>query len=128
MKYLLDTHTLLWAAREPHKLSRRAKSLLKDGGQQMYVSAVTAFEMATKVRLGKLEDPTAMLSNFKGKLEEEGYSMVPMTVSHALKAGSFPESHRDPFDRMLAAQALLEGLTLLSIDAKLDAFGVARVW
>ena len=128
MKYLLDTHTLLWAAREPRKLSRRAKSLLKDGSQRMYVSAVTAFEMATKVRLGKLEDPTAMLSDFRTTLEEQGYSMVPLTVAHALKAGSFPESHRDPFDRMLAAQALLEGLTLLSIDAKLDTFGVARVW
>ncbi len=128
MKYLLDTHTLLWAAREQHKLSRRVKSLLKDGSQPVFVSAVTAWELATKVRLGKLQDPSGMLANFEATLEEEGYGMLPLTVAHALKAGSFPETHQDPFDRMLAAQALLDGLTLLSIDTKLDLFGATRVW
>ena len=128
MKYLLDTHTLLWAANEPGRLSARAKTILKDGRSQAFVSAATAWEIATKVRLGKLADPTKLLSEFAAKIAQEGYGTLPVSIAHAVKAGSFLEAHQDPFDRMLAAQALMNGLTMISADKQLDVFGVQRVW
>lgn len=128
MKYLLDTHTLLWAANDPGKLSTRAKTLLKDGRRQAFVSAATAWEIATKVRLGKLADPSKLLSGFEAKIVQEGYGMLSVSITHAVRAGSFLELHQDPFDRMLAAQALIERLTMISADKYLDVFGVQRVW
>ncbi|HEY0786720.1 MAG TPA: type II toxin-antitoxin system VapC family toxin [Acidobacteriaceae bacterium] len=128
MKYLLDTHTLLWAAGKTDRLPPRIKALLEDRRHAIFVSAASAWEIATKVRLGKLADAATPLADFEEKMKQGGYAVLAVSVAHALKAGSFPEPHQDPFDRMLAAQALIEDLVMLSADKQLDVFGVQRLW
>jgi PIN domain nuclease of toxin-antitoxin system len=128
LRFLLDTHTLLWAAQDHDQLSPTVASLLRQSTSSVHVSAATAWEIATKVRLGKLEASNDLLTRFEARVAQAGYQLLPVTCAHGLAAGSFPGSHKDPFDRMLAAQALLENLTILSRDAALDGFGVKRVW
>lgn len=128
MRYLLDTHTLLWAANEPAKISGLVTEILQDGSLQIYVSAASAWEIATKVRLGKLADPSALLAGFEARIKEQAFSGLSITIAHSVQAGAFLQQHKDPFDRILAAQALLEQLTLLSADPQLDAFGIHRLW
>ncbi len=124
--FLLDTHTFIWAAQEAEELPQRIAALLKDRGNLRYVSAVTAWEIATKARIGKLNKEIAQ--EFQPYLKRTGYIELPISIRHGSTAGAFTNAHKDPFDRILAAQALHENLTLLSNDTKLDAFGVHRVW
>ena len=128
MRLLLDTHTLLFAARNQGELSPRAESILLADGHSFYVSAASAWELATKVRLGKLADTTDLLTGFENRMTQAGYSFLSVSCQHGLMAGSFPQPHKDPFDRMLAAQARVENLTLLSNDKQLDTFGIERLW
>lgn len=128
MKVLLDTHTLLWATISPSKLSRRASALISEMSNQIYVSAASAWEIATKVRLGKFVEAEPLEREFLAKMDEAGYTLLSVTVAHALRAGRLVGNHGDPFDRMIAAQALAEDIPIISADAKLDAFGVQRIW
>jgi PIN domain nuclease of toxin-antitoxin system len=128
LRYLLDTHTLLWAANAPQKLSPAIAKLLQDGTLRIFVSAVSAWEIATKVRVGKLANTPSLLEDFEAKLSEQGFVGLPITIAQAVLAGTFPHPHKDPFDRILAAQALTEQMTLLSADTQLDVFGVQRRW
>ncbi len=128
MKYLLDTHTLIWVAMEDQRLSPAVASLLVSQPGSAYVSAASGWEMATKNRLGKLRDVETLLEQFEGRIEGIGFGLMDITVRHSIFAGQLKGSHGDPFDRILAAQALLENLTLLSNDRELDAFGVRRIW
>ena len=128
MRLLLDTHTLLFAARGQGELSPRAGSILLEDDHSVYVSAASAWELATKVRLGKLADTTGLLIGFEAKMMQAGYSFLSVSCRHGLMAGSFPQAHKDPFDRMLAAQARVENLILLSNDKHLDSFGIERLW
>ena len=128
MRLLLDTHTLLWLAFDDKKLSSRALRLVRTASNSVLVSAASAWEIATKYRLGKLNFARAMVENFVPGVTAAGFELLPVSTEHALRAGLLAGEHRDPFDRMLAAQALLEGLPILSADQQLEAFGVRRIW
>ena len=128
MKVLLDTHALLWAAFTPDQLSRRARQIIQSQRNEILVSAASAWEISTKYRLGKLPAATALIDDFIPLVTAAGYLLLPISVEHALRAGRLPAEHRDPFDRMLAGQAIHEDLALVSADEQLDCFGVRREW
>ena len=106
MKVLLDTHVLLWAALAPEFLSRDASRIIKDEANTVTVSAPSAWEIATKVRIGKLPGAEKLEREFIERMELAGYELLPIDAAHALRAGRFNSLHADPFDRMIAAQAL----------------------
>lgn len=128
MRVLLDTHSLLWAVLAPESLSRKAARITKDEANLILVSAATAWEIATKVRIGKLPGAERFEREFIETVESAGYVLLPLGVSTALRAGRLAGDHRDPFDRMIAAQALAEDIPILSADPRLDSFGVHRMW
>jgi PIN domain nuclease of toxin-antitoxin system len=128
MRVLVDTHTILWAGLAPAHLGKRATAILANRSSEVYVSAASAWEIATKVRLGKLPGAEALERDFADSVQEAGYTLLSITAAHALRAGRMPGNHRDPFDRILAAQALAEDIPILSIDTKLDSFGITRIW
>ena len=128
MRFLLDTHTLLWVAFDEELLSPRARHLIQTRGSEVFVSAASAWEIATKYRIGKLNFARALAENFIPRVTAAGYQLLPISTEHALRAGRFPGNHNDPFDRMLAAQAIHEDLPLISNDAQLDVFGLRREW
>lgn len=122
MRLLLDTHALLWALAEPRHLSRSAAGALRDPSNAVYVSAASAWEIATKQRLGRLPGAGPIVAAYHGHLVTLRADELAITATHALRAGGLLVDHRDPFDRLLAAQALVEGLTLVSADAVFAAF------
>lgn len=128
MRVLLDTHTLVWATTSPTLLSRRASAILADQSNGILVSAASAWEIATKVRLGKLRGAEKLERDFLATMEGAGYTLLPIDAESALRAGRFTAVHGDPFDRMIAAQAIASDIPVLSTDTKLDAFGVRRLW
>ena len=128
MRVLLDTHTLIWAKISPKSLSRQVAKIMADPLNEIFVSAATAWEIATKVRLGKLPGAEGLERNFLETIEDSGYTLVPIDAESALRAGRLIADHGDPFDRMLAAQSLASDIPILSKDPKLDAFGVRRLW
>jgi PIN domain nuclease of toxin-antitoxin system len=128
MKVLLDTHSLLWAALKPAFLSRRAAAVISDKATIVYVSAASAWEIATKVRLGKMREAEAFEREFLGDMQRAGYTLLSITTEHALRAGRLQGNHGDPFDRMIAAQAIAEDIPIISNDKKLDDFGIRRIW
>lgn len=128
MRVLLDTHTLLWATLSSASLSRRVAALIKDHANEVFVSAASAWEIATKVRLGKLPAAAALEGRFLEAVEEAGYTMLSIDAPIALRAARLGGEHRDPFDRVIAAHALALDIAVLSLDSKLDVFGVQRVW
>jgi PIN domain nuclease of toxin-antitoxin system len=128
MRLLLDTHTLLWVMLGDRKLSHKAKSALTSASNEAFVSVVSIREIATKVRIGKMQEPGNLLKDPHLALTSLGFRDLPLTLGHARLGGLLSHPHKDPFDRMLAAQALLEGLTLVSVDSVFDNFAVARLW
>lgn len=128
MRVLLDTHAILWAAFRKDLLSARARKLIEAPANELLVSAASAWEIATKYRLGKLPQAQVLIEDFVPRVTAAGYLLLPISVEHALRAGRLPADHKDPFDRMLAAQAIQEDLQLLSSDERLDVLGVRRVW
>jgi PIN domain nuclease of toxin-antitoxin system len=125
---LLDTDTLVWATKAHEQLSRRAAITIADEANEIVVSAASAWEIATKVRLGKMPEAVTLEMEFMEVMEEAGYSLLSVDTQTALRAGRLVGEHRDPFDRMIAAQALAEDIPVISKDAVLDGFGVRRVW
>ena len=128
MRYLLDTHTLLWVSIGSQRLSDRARAILSEGTHTFFVSAVTSFELSTKHRFGKLPEAATLLEDFESQIEVAGFFLLSISSLHARSAGEYPQAHKDPFDRILAAQSFLENLTLISADKELDTFAVQRVW
>ena len=128
MRILLDTHTLLWAAFDEDSLSPRARRILQSPRNEIIVSAASAWEVATKYRLGKLDFAQDLAENFVSEVTAAGYQLLPISPEHAVRAGLLPGDHKYPFDRMLAAQAIHENLPLLSNDSRLDVFSVRREW
>lgn len=128
MRLLLDTHTLLWSFNAAPSLSSRARRLIEDGGNEILVSAASAWEIATKVRLGKLPTGEELIADFEGYLAQLGCDALPISLEHALRAGRLPGEHRDPFDRMLIAQAQTEDLPIVSNDRIFDVYAVRRIW
>ena len=128
MKVLLDTQVLLRATLSPAALSHTSSAIIADGANVILVSAASAWEIATKVCLGKLPGAETLEKEFLDVMDDAGYTVLPITAEAALRAGRLPGEHRDPFDRMLAAQALAGDIPLLSTDSKLDSFGIRRIW
>jgi PIN domain nuclease of toxin-antitoxin system len=128
MRVLLDTHALLWAAFRKDLLSARAQKLIEAPANEIVISAASAWEIATKYRLGKLPHAQALVEDFVPRVTAAGYVLLSISVEHALRAGRLPADHKDPFDRMLAAQAIHEDLPLVSNDERLEIFGARREW
>jgi PIN domain nuclease of toxin-antitoxin system len=127
LKLLVDTHALLWWSTLDAKLSPKAKRAIASKGNDVFVSAASAWEIAAKVRLGKLEWP-ATAGTVNAYVLEQGFRALPISLEHAERAGQLQITHRDPFDRMLIAQALAEDLWLASNEEFFDAVGVRRYW
>ena len=128
MKLLLDTHALLWWWKDDPRLSKRAATAITDEANTVLVSAASAWEIATKHRIGKLPGAERAVRKFNELISADGFSHLAISFQHALKAGGFDIGHRDPFDRMLAAQAIIEGATLVTDDATLKLFRVKCFW
>jgi PIN domain nuclease of toxin-antitoxin system len=127
MKLLLDTHALLWWWTDDPQLGATARAAIAAPANEVWVSAASAWEIATKQRLGKLGLPEAV-TRFNELIAADGFKLLAISAAHALRAGTHPAEHRDPFDRMLAAQAELEAATLLTRDPALQAFGCPILW
>lgn len=128
MKALLDTHALLWWMTDDTRLSESARQVIADRRNEIFVSAASAWEIATKHRLGKLPDATTVVDQYFDLTRADGFGHLPVLPRHALKAGTLDYSHRDPFDRMLAAQSKLDNLPLVTRDPVFCMMDVAIIW
>ena len=128
MRLLLDTHAFFWWLSGSNRLSLPARQAIADEDNKVMVSAASAWEIATKHRLGKLPDAEALALDIPGAIAGQNFEELPITVEHAVRAGALPGPHRDPFDRMLIAQALSGNLVLVSIESLFDSYGVRRFW
>ncbi len=128
MKYLLDTHAFLWWAFDAPELSAKARALLADSANVVFVSSASAWEIATKHRLDRLPAAAVLVQDLAGWVQKTGFSELPIGIGHAQRAGAFPQPHPDPFDRMIAAQSLAEQLPVIGRDRVLLDFGVQLVW
>lgn len=122
MRLLLDTHILLWWLADDATLSPQLRSVIEDPASEVFVSAATAWEIAIKRAIGKLDFPMERLSE---SLAESGFTPLAIQVPHAILAGALPRHHADPFDRMLVAQARHEGLTIVTVDPQIRNYAVA---
>lgn len=128
-KLLLDTHVLLWALMEPDKLSTPARTALASTDYQLFVSSISALEIAIKYRLGKLNAAKELVDNYSRAITQLGAYSLPIEDQHAIAAGLLSHPHRDPFDRLLAVQAKIENLILVSGDPFFEELkGVNTLW
>ena len=125
---LLDTHAFLWWIADSERLSGSARSVIADELNDIVVSAASAWEIATKFRIGKLPGCEAVALDVSGHIAAQGFAELEIGVADAERAGRLPGPHRDPFDRMLAAQALVREFPVVSVDPVFDRFGVMRLW
>ncbi|HEY0838005.1 MAG TPA: type II toxin-antitoxin system VapC family toxin [Azospirillum sp.] len=128
MRVLLDTHALVWWLAGNPSLPASARAVIADGGITVFVSAATAWEIATKHRIGKLPAVESVVADVEGYIAAQGFVPLPVTMRHGQAAGALPGPHRDPFDRMLIAQAIIEDMALVSNERLFDAYGVRRLW
>ena len=128
MTVLLDTCAVIWATLAPTALSTAAREAIAGEENEVLVSAASAWEIATKVRLGKLPGAEKLEQNYLSVMEDAGYTLLAIDSESALRAGRLVDEHRDPFDRMIAAQALALDVPVVSPDAVFDGFGVRRLW
>jgi PIN domain nuclease of toxin-antitoxin system len=128
LRLLIDTHALLWWLSDDASLSGTAREAMADTSNVLLVSAACAWEISTKVRLGKLPGAAELAADFSGFMLREGFTTMDITTDHAVRAGLLPGPHKDPFDRMLIAQAQAEGAPVVSNESVFDDYGVHRVW
>ena len=128
MRVLLDTHTLVWATVSPKLLSVKSAEIISEKSTIVFVSAASAWEIATKVRIGKFPEARNLENNFLETMRIAGYHLLSIDAALALRAARLPGAHRDPFDRIIAAHALAEDIPIISADTRLDAFGIRRLW
>ncbi len=128
MNCLLDTHVFLWWIMDREELSRKARDLIADPGNDVFLSAASCWEMAIKATLGRLELPMRPDRFIAGQLAVNHFSALPVTVAHACAVHDLPNHHKDPFDRMLIAQATVEKLTLITGDPVMTQYGIPLVW
>jgi PIN domain nuclease of toxin-antitoxin system len=128
LRLLLDTHAFLWWLGGDAGLSLRARDAVADAANEIFVSAASTWEIATKHRIGKLPGVAAIVADLDGAISDQGFHGLPISVRHGQIAGALPGDHRDPFDRMLIPQAMQETLALVSNEHIFDRFGVARLW
>jgi PIN domain nuclease of toxin-antitoxin system len=124
---LLDTHALLWWWKIPQQLSPNAKKAIEDDSNTVLISAAVAWEVAIKTKTGRINFES-LLAKWAELLTQDQFIELPITSDHGIRAGQLPLHHRDPFDRMLAAQAQSQGLPIVSSDRIFDAYGVRRIW
>ncbi|MEL6262085.1 MAG: type II toxin-antitoxin system VapC family toxin [Cyanobacteria bacterium J06626_6] len=128
MRFLLDTHAFLWFVLDDSRLSSEASSLVKDLDNRVLISPASYWEIAIKVSIGKYEIPGSFQDWIERQLSENGFEVLPLRVDHAARVTMLPFHHRDPFDRLLIAQALTEKIPIISIDGKFDQYSVDRRW
>jgi len=128
MRLLLDTHTLLWWLAGDPQLTLVARTAIGDEANEVFVSAASAWEVTTKHRLGKLPGAGSLAVDFAREIRAQGFAALPITLEHGQVAGALPGDHRDPFDRMLAAQAREEKMAIVSNETVFDQFGLSRIW
>jgi PIN domain nuclease of toxin-antitoxin system len=127
-RLLLDTHAFLWWLAGDERLSVGAREAIGEELDPVFVSVASIWEISTKHRLGKLPGASAIVGDLAGVIEGQGFVGLPITIRHGQAAGALPGPHRDPFDRMLIAQAMLDDLTLVSNERAFSAYGVRRLW
>ena len=129
MRLLLDTHTLLWWTTGDPSLPERARKRIAQSKDPVVISAVSAWEIAIKVNAGRLPPgATELIQDFEESLKQDGFRSMSITPDHAIRAGMLPGSHKDPFDRMLIAQAQAENMAVVSNELVFDSYGVTRIW
>jgi PIN domain nuclease of toxin-antitoxin system len=128
MKYLLDTHTFLWWLFDDPRLIDDVRRKIGDPGNEVFVSSASVWEIATKFRLGKLPEAAEVAGDVPAWIEKAQFTPLSITVAHAQLAGSWKLHHRDPFDRMLAAQAKILEMPLITSDKAFDLFGIEILW
>jgi PIN domain nuclease of toxin-antitoxin system len=128
VRVLLDTHALIWVALDATKLSRKVRTLLESFDTEFLVSAASAWEMATKVRLGKLPGAEVFALEFAARIDRLGFNQLSISVEHGQRAGLLPGAHREPFDRMLIAQSQAENIPIISNERLFDEYHVQRIW
>lgn len=128
MRLLLDTHALIWWLAGDEALSGHAREAIGDEANSIAVSAASAMEVATKFRIGKLPDAALLAQDFEAIIADQGFAELPISIQHASRAGGMNIAHKDPFDRLLIAQAQAEDMVLVSNEALFDGFAVKRLW
>ena len=129
LRLLLDTHAILWWTIGDASLSERARKRIAQSNDAVMISAVSAWEIAIKVNLGRLPaGATELIRDFEESLKQDGFHSISITADHGIRAGLLPGPHKDPFDRMLIAQAQAENLAIVSNDSVFDRYGVTRIW
>lgn len=128
MKVLVDTHVFFWWVMDKPNLSDRARALLVEEENEVFVSAVVAWELATKARLDRWPEALALATDIASVIDQNSFRSLNITIEHARMAGLFAWHHRDPFDRLLAAQSQIEGILLVSADPVFRRLGMAVMW
>jgi PIN domain nuclease of toxin-antitoxin system len=128
LRALLDTHALLWWLSDDPALSRAARKTIADAKNTLIVSAASAWEIAIKVRLGKLPTAIDLAADFSSQIEREGFHLLPISAEHGIRAGLLPGPHKDPFDRMLIAQAQAENVPIVTNETVFETYGVRCLW
>ena len=128
MKVLLDTHTFLWWITDDNRLSSSAREVITNGDNELFLSAATGWEIAVKAQLGRIKLPKEPHSFIAEQLRLNSIQSLPIHMSHALHIYSLPNHHRDPFDRMLIAQAQLEDLLILTMDPQIAMYQIKVIW
>lgn len=128
MRLLADTHVVFWATADRARLSRAARDALEAEENDVFVSVASAWEIALKVGIGKWPEARDLLIDFERHMDDAGFEILPITVAHVRAAGLMGAAHRDPFDRLLAAQAIIDGLALVTTDTNLTTLGAACIW
>ena len=128
MRALLDTHALLWWILEDQALTPTARDVIAETSNTVLVSAASAWELATKFRAGRLPRAAGFVSNFSVEVELEGFEFLSISPEHGIRAGLLPGPHKDPFDRMLIAQAQAENAPIISNETVFETYGVRRLW
>ena len=128
MRLLLDTHTLLWWLAGDQALSDAAREAIADPDNEVFVSTASAWEIATKYQLGRLSGAALITADIAGAVASQGFTELPISMRDGQAAGGLPAVHKDPFDRMLIAQAVTAGMVIVSNEALFNAYAVPRLW
>jgi len=128
VRLLLDTHAFLWSLAGDQALSDAAREAIADADNEVFVSSASAWEIATKYRLGRLPGAAVIAADIAGAVASQGFTELPINIRDGQTAGGLPPIHKDPFDRMLIAQAVTADLVIVSNEALFNAYAVARLW
>ncbi|MBA3993971.1 MAG: PIN domain nuclease [Cyanobacteria bacterium DS2.3.42] len=128
MRAILDTHVFLWWIANDKRLSKASRQVIERAGTEIFFSAASAWEIAVKCKLGKLELPTSPETFVSSQLAKNNFSSLPITISHALRVYTLEGSHRDPFDLMLIAQSAVERMPIITADPQFEQFAIEIIW